>query len=124
MLTRAAGEGTRMRSDVPKVLHQLGGRSLLARVILAARAAGSDDLAIVVGPDHDAVSADARRYAPKAQFFEQRERFGTAHAVLSAREAITGGADDILVMFGDTPLVRSETLLKLRAALADGAAGG
>ena len=52
----AAGEGTRMRSDVPKVLHQLG----------------VDDLAIVVGPDHDAVSADARRYAPKAQFFEQR----------------------------------------------------
>jgi bifunctional UDP-N-acetylglucosamine pyrophosphorylase/glucosamine-1-phosphate N-acetyltransferase len=118
----AAGEGTRMRSHMPKVLHQLGGRSLLAHVIMAARAGGSADLAIVVGPDHDAVSADARRYAPKAQIFEQRERSGTAHAVLSARKAITRGADDILVMFGDTPLVQAETLLKLRAALADGAA--
>lgn len=117
----AAGEGTRMRSQMPKVLHQLGGRSLLAHVIAAARAAGSDGLAIVVGPDHEAVTADARRCAPKAQIFEQRERYGTAHAVLSARKAIDGGADDILVMFGDTPLVRSDTLLKLRGALAEGA---
>ncbi|HME28814.1 MAG TPA: bifunctional UDP-N-acetylglucosamine diphosphorylase/glucosamine-1-phosphate N-acetyltransferase GlmU [Pseudolabrys sp.] len=118
----AAGEGTRMRSHTPKVLHELGGRSLLAHVITAARAGGSDDLAIVVGPDHSAVSADVRRYAPKAQIFEQRERSGTAHAVLAARKAIARGAADILVMFGDTPLVRAETLLELRAALADGAA--
>jgi bifunctional UDP-N-acetylglucosamine pyrophosphorylase / glucosamine-1-phosphate N-acetyltransferase len=117
----AAGEGTRMRSNLPKVLHQLGGRSLLGHVIVAARAGGSDDLAIVVGPDHDDVAADVRRYAPKAQIFEQRERSGTAHAVLSARKAIVRGADDILVMFGDTPLVQAGTLLKLRAALADGA---
>ena len=117
----AAGEGTRMRSNLPKVLHQLGGRSLLGHVIIAARAGGSDNLAIVVGPDHDLVAADARRYAPKAQIFEQRERSGTAHAVLSAREAIVRGADEILVMFGDTPLMQADTLLKLRAALADGA---
>jgi bifunctional UDP-N-acetylglucosamine pyrophosphorylase/glucosamine-1-phosphate N-acetyltransferase len=117
----AAGEGTRMRANLPKVLHQLGGRSLLGHVIMAALAGGSDDLAIVVGPDHDLVAADARRYAPKARIFEQRKRSGTAHAVLSAREAIVRGADDILVMFGDTPLVQADTLLKLRAALADGA---
>ena len=118
----AAGEGTRMRSQMPKVLHQLGGRSLLAHVILAARAGGSDDLAIVVGPDHNAVSADARRYAPNSQFFEQREQSGTAHAVLAARKALAAAADDILVLFGDTPLVQFDTLLKLRAALAEGAA--
>ena len=117
----------RGRRRHPHAIGRAEGAAPARRPLIACpceRAAGSDDLAIVVGPDHDAVSADARRYAPKAQFFEQRERFGTAHAVLSAREAITGGADDILVMFGDTPLVRSETLLKLRAALADGAAGG
>ena len=122
VIVLAAGEGTRMRSHVPKVLHQLGGRSLLGHVILAARAGGGDDIAVVVGPDHDAVSAEARRYAPNAQIFEQQERFGTAHAVLAARKAIAHGADDILVMFGDTPLVRAETLFNLRAALADGAA--
>ncbi|HYV69184.1 MAG TPA: NTP transferase domain-containing protein, partial [Pseudolabrys sp.] len=118
----AAGEGTRMRSHLPKVLHALGGRSLLAHVILAARAAGSEDLAVVVGLDHDAVTADALKYAPKAQIFVQRERRGTAHAVLSVRGAIARGVDDVVVMFGDTPLVQAETLSRLRGALADGAA--
>jgi len=118
----AAGEGTRMRSQVPKVLHALGGRSLLGHVIVASRAAGSDNLAIVVGPDHEAVRADVHKYAPKARIFEQRERRGTAHAVLAAREAIARGVDDVVVMFGDTPLVQAETLSRLRGAVADGAA--
>ena len=83
---------------------------------------GTDHLAIVVGPDHEAVAAEARKGASKVEIFEQRERSGTAHAVLSARKAIVRGADDILVMFADTPLVRTETLSKLRGALADGAA--
>src|SRR5262245_5135045 len=121
VIVLAAGEGTRMRSHVPKVLHELGGRSLLGHVLVAARTGGTDELAVVVGPDHDAVSAEARRYAPNAQLFEQRARSGTAHAVLMARKAIDVGVDDVLVMFGDTPLVRAETLLNLRAALADGA---
>jgi bifunctional UDP-N-acetylglucosamine pyrophosphorylase / glucosamine-1-phosphate N-acetyltransferase len=118
----AAGEGTRMQSRMPKVLHQLGGYSLLTHVMNAASAAGTGNLAIVVGPDHEAISADARKYAPKARIFEQRERRGTAHAVLSARKAIARGADDILVIFGDTPLVQAETLSKLRGALSAGAA--
>jgi len=118
----AAGEGTRMRSQTPKALHTLGGSSLLSHVIKTARAAGTGDLAIVVGPDHGAVEAEARALAPKAHIFEQGERKGTAHAVLSARKAIAKGADDILVIFADTPLVRAETLVKLRRAIADGAA--
>jgi bifunctional UDP-N-acetylglucosamine pyrophosphorylase/glucosamine-1-phosphate N-acetyltransferase len=117
----AAGEGTRMRSRVPKVLHHLGGCSLLSHVVKAARSANADNLAIVVGPDDEAVTAEARRRAPTVQVFEQRERNGTAHAVLTARKAIVGGADDILVMFGDTPLVQAETLAKLRSTLAEGA---
>jgi len=118
----AAGEGTRMRSRLPKVLHKIGGLSLLGHVMKAASAAGTNDLAVVVGPGEKRVTAEAHKHAPKAQIFEQRERRGTADAVLSARKAIARGADDILVMFGDTPLVQAQTLSKLRAALVQGAA--
>jgi bifunctional UDP-N-acetylglucosamine pyrophosphorylase/glucosamine-1-phosphate N-acetyltransferase len=118
----AAGEGTRMRSSVPKALHSIGGRTLLEHVFASAAQAGGAEIAIVVGPDHGAVAAVAQSIAPSVQIFEQRERRGTAHAVLAAKNAILRGADDILVMFADTPLVRSETLAKLRVALSDGAA--
>jgi bifunctional UDP-N-acetylglucosamine pyrophosphorylase/glucosamine-1-phosphate N-acetyltransferase len=118
----AAGEGTRMRSRVPKALHAIGGRSLLEHVFASAAQAGGTDIAVVVGPDHGAVVAVAQRIAPGVQIFEQSERRGTAHAVLAAKQAIARGYDDILVLFADTPLVRAETLAKLRAALRDGAA--
>jgi len=117
----AAGEGTRMRSRMPKVLHMVGGFSLLSHVIKAAEAAGTGALAVVVGPDHGAVEMEARKWAPRSQIFEQSERKGTAHAVLSARKAIAKGADDILVIFADTPLIRAETLARLRRELAKGA---
>jgi bifunctional UDP-N-acetylglucosamine pyrophosphorylase/glucosamine-1-phosphate N-acetyltransferase len=117
----AAGEGTRMRSSLPKVLHAIGGRPLIAHVLSAAVEAGGASIAVVVGPGREDVAAEARKLAPQAQVFEQRERLGTAHAVLAARPAIEQGADDILVMFADTPLVRPETLRLLRDALAKGA---
>jgi bifunctional UDP-N-acetylglucosamine pyrophosphorylase/glucosamine-1-phosphate N-acetyltransferase len=103
-------------------MHELGGRTLLAHVVNALAASGTHELAIVVGPDQDTVRDEARRIAPKAQIFEQSERKGTAHAVLSASKALRRGADDVLVVFSDTPLVRSATLAKLRGALAEGAA--
>ena len=118
----AAGEGTRMRSGLPKALHTIGGRTLLAHVLGAAIKAGGGEIAVVVGPDHGAIAAAAHALAPKAKIFEQKQRRGTAHAVLAARPAIARGADDILVMFADTPLVRPETLRELRAALEQGAA--
>jgi bifunctional UDP-N-acetylglucosamine pyrophosphorylase/glucosamine-1-phosphate N-acetyltransferase len=118
----AAGEGTRMRSSLPKVLHQVGGRSLLANVLSTVSAAGSTATAVVVGPDHDAVAAEAKRVIPDATIAVQRERRGTAHAVLAARAALTKGADDILVIFGDTPLVTPDNLARLREPLARGAA--
>jgi bifunctional UDP-N-acetylglucosamine pyrophosphorylase / glucosamine-1-phosphate N-acetyltransferase len=118
----AAGEGTRMKSARPKVLHEVGGRSLLGHVLAALRAAGGTKTALVVGPDHDEVAAEGRRFAADAQVFVQGERRGTAHAVLAAKAAIEQGADDILVIFGDTPLIQARTLEKLRGALADGAA--
>ncbi|MBR0872676.1 bifunctional UDP-N-acetylglucosamine diphosphorylase/glucosamine-1-phosphate N-acetyltransferase GlmU [Bradyrhizobium tropiciagri] len=118
----AAGEGTRMRSSLPKVLHQIAGQSLLAHVLGAAAAGEGSQLAVVIGPDHDAVANEARRVRSDAQIFVQHERLGTAHAVLAAREAIARGADDLLIAFGDTPLISAETFARMRAPLQQGAA--
>jgi bifunctional UDP-N-acetylglucosamine pyrophosphorylase/glucosamine-1-phosphate N-acetyltransferase len=118
----AAGEGTRMRSALPKVLHAIGNEPLLAHVLRAVSGAGATDCVVVVGPDHDAVAKEAARVFPKAGIVKQMQRLGTAHAVLAARAALERGFDDILVVFADTPLVRPETLQQLRAALAGGAA--
>jgi bifunctional UDP-N-acetylglucosamine pyrophosphorylase / glucosamine-1-phosphate N-acetyltransferase len=117
----AAGEGTRMRSARPKVLHEVGGRSLVAHVLNAVRAAGSTATAVVIGPDAEAVAAEANHVLPGADIYVQSERRGTAHAVLAARPAIARRTDDILVIYGDTPLIRPETLSRMRAALAEGA---
>jgi bifunctional UDP-N-acetylglucosamine pyrophosphorylase/glucosamine-1-phosphate N-acetyltransferase len=121
-LVLAAGEGTRMRSALPKVLHPVAGQSLLAHVLDAAPQGAGASLAVVVGPDHHAVVEEARRVRPDAATFVQRERLGTAHAVLAARDAIARGADDLLVAFGDTPLISAETFARLRAPLQNGAA--
>ncbi len=117
----AAGEGTRMRSARPKVLHEVAGLAMVAHVARAASAAGGDALAVVTGPDADDVRACVKAITPDAKLYEQRDRLGTAHAVLAAREAIAAGHDDILVLFGDTPLIRPETLTRMRGALAEGA---
>jgi bifunctional UDP-N-acetylglucosamine pyrophosphorylase / glucosamine-1-phosphate N-acetyltransferase len=117
----AAGEGTRMRSARAKVLHEVAGRSLLAHVLAAVKDAGTSAAAVVVGPDNEAVAAEARRLLPGAQTFVQTERRGTAHAVLAARAALVEGADDILVIFGDTPLISADTLKRLRGAIYEGA---
>src|SRR5215510_10952782 len=117
----AAGEGTRMRSARPKVLHEIANRSLLAHVLDAVRAAGGT-AAVVVGPNAEAVAAEATRVLPDAEIFMQAERLGTAHAVLAAKAAIARGANDVLVIYGDTPLIRPQTLTRIREALAEGAA--
>src|SRR5215475_3585338 len=118
----AAGEGTRMRSARPKVLHPIAGRPLVAHVLGAIADAGVTATAVVIGSGEEAVAAEVKRSAPAAQCFVQKERRGTAHAVLAARAAIERGADDILVVYGDTPLIQPASLLRLRHALANGAA--
>ncbi|MEI2735452.1 MAG: bifunctional UDP-N-acetylglucosamine diphosphorylase/glucosamine-1-phosphate N-acetyltransferase GlmU [Rhodoblastus sp.] len=117
----AAGEGVRMRSATPKVLHQVAGRSMVAHVVAAVAAAGADAVALVVGPGREDVAAAARAVAPEAEIFVQTERLGTAHAVLAARAALERGYDDVLIAFADTPLIRPETFAGLRAAVAGGA---
>ena len=118
----AAGEGTRMRSSMPKVLHPVAGQSLLAHVLRAAPSGADASLAVVIGPDHQAVAEEVARARPDAMTFVQRERLGTAHAVLAARDAIKRGADDLLVVFGDTPLISADTLQRMRAPLKNGSA--
>src|SRR4051812_6810770 len=118
----AAGEGTRMRSSTSKVLHPVAGQSLLAHVLRAAPDGADASVAVVIGPDHRAVAEEAARARPDAMTFVQSERLGTAHAVLAARDAIKRGADDLLVVFGDTPLISADTLQRMRAPLKDGSA--
>jgi bifunctional UDP-N-acetylglucosamine pyrophosphorylase / glucosamine-1-phosphate N-acetyltransferase len=118
----AAGEGTRMRSARAKVLHPLAGCSLLAHTLEAVRKAGVTGTAVVIGPDAEDVGSEARRVVPQAEIFVQSERRGSAHAVLAARSAIARNPDDVLVIFADTPLVRSQTLRRMRDALAQDAA--
>ncbi len=117
----AAGDSTRMKSTYSKVLHPVAGRSMIAHVTGALAQAGIDAVALVVGRDAEKVEAAAQVSDLDISSFEQTERLGTAHAVLAAREAIAKGYDDILVVFGDSPLVQPETFAKARKALAEGA---
>lgn len=116
----AAGEGTRMKSATPKVLHKVAGLPMVAHVVNAAKEAGGGDLALVIGHGADAVRKAADSFAPKAEIYVQEQRLGTAHAVLAARHAIERGYDDLLVMFGDTPLIEAQALANARRGLADG----
>src|SRR5262249_52773162 len=116
----AAGQGTRMKSAMPKVLHPLAGLPLAAHVLNAAAAAGASRCSAVIPPDAKGFEA---LHAPiETRFFEQKERLGTAHAVLVAREALVHEAGPVLVLYGDTPLVMPESLKRLVRGLENGAA--
>ncbi len=117
----AAGDSTRMKSDTSKVLHCVGNRPMISHVLDAAQSANVDAVALVVGRDAEAVAAVAGESGLPVSTWHQRERLGTAHAVLAAREAIGHGYDDILIIFADTPLVTPRTLAAAREALAKGA---
>lgn len=110
-----------MRSSRPKVLHEVAGRPMLAHVLDAVREAGATRIAVVVGPDREDVARAAREAAPEAPIHVQRERLGTAHAVLAARPELERGLDDVVIAFADTPLIEAGTLARLRAPLAEGA---
>lgn len=119
VLILAAGEGTRMRSALPKVLHRVGGTSLIGHVLEAAKASGSE-IDVVVGPGREDVAAEVLSRTPAAKVHVQNDRLGTAHAVLCAKDALASGRD-LIVVFGDTPLIRTETLTTLAGALKEAA---
>jgi bifunctional UDP-N-acetylglucosamine pyrophosphorylase / glucosamine-1-phosphate N-acetyltransferase len=118
----AAGQGTRMRSNLPKVLHAVAGRSMIGHVLTAVGESVASAAAVVVGPDRDDVASESRRIFPGSTIHIQTDRLGTAHAVLHAKADIAAGYDVIVVLYADTPLVRPETIAKLRDAIAGGAA--
>ncbi len=118
----AAGEGKRMKSRLPKVLHEIGRLPMIAHVLKALQQAGVDRIAVVVGPGHEDIARIVEKHASGASVHIQNERRGTADAVKTARFAIEAGADDLLVVYGDTPFVSAHAISALRAALAEGAA--
>lgn len=116
-----AGKGTRMKSALPKVLHPIAGLSMLGHVIRTAQTRTPDRLAIVVGHQADAVRAAAQKLHPGAATPVQEPQLGTGHAVQQAAEALKGFEGDVFILYGDTPLIRPETLARMSEARADGA---
>jgi len=117
----AAGKGTRMKSERPKVLHRLAGATLLAHALRAAKGAGLDRLAVVLSPGMDEVGAAASALDPALEIFVQAEQLGTADAVKAARRAFEEFPGQVLILYGDTPLLRAETIGRVRAELEAGA---
>ncbi len=116
----AAGESTRMKSSMSKVLHPVAGRPMIAHVMDAIVRTGIADVALVVGRNAEEVTAAASIPGASVTPFLQTERLGTGHAVLAAREAIGRGYDDILVAYGDVPLITDAPLRAAREGLAAG----
>ncbi|WP_107852387.1 bifunctional UDP-N-acetylglucosamine diphosphorylase/glucosamine-1-phosphate N-acetyltransferase GlmU [Oceanimonas marisflavi] len=116
----AAGKGTRMRSSLPKVLHPVANKPMVAHVIEAARACGVDGIHLVYG--HGADQLKARVEAPDLHWAHQAEQLGTGHAVAVALPGIAD-EDKVLVLYGDTPLLQAETLQRLIAAQPEGGVG-
>ena len=122
----AAGQGTRMRSSLPKPLHAVGGRPMLSWVLDAARDAGCGEIFVVVGHRSGkvrrVVESSRGEGDPPVTFVEQREQLGTGHALAQAEAHVdtTSGDVTILVLSGDVPLVRAETLRQLADAAAAG----
>jgi len=118
----AAGKGTRMKSRIPKVLHAIAGEPLLHHVLSTARALEPTSLVLVLGPDMAAAEESLPNGTPAVQIAIQQERLGSGHALLMARQALEGFAGDVLVLYGDVPLITPETLRGLLAARRTGAA--
>jgi bifunctional UDP-N-acetylglucosamine pyrophosphorylase/glucosamine-1-phosphate N-acetyltransferase len=108
----AAGQGTRMKSSLAKVLHPLAGRPMLGFPLAAAEALAPERVVVVVGRDAERVQ---QTFAGRAVFALQSEQRGTGHALLQAERALEGFEGDLLVLYGDTPLLRAESLRRMAA---------
>lgn len=109
----AAGKGTRMKSALPKVLHRVGGKTMLQHVLDAATAAGSEKNVVVVGFGGEQVK---EAIGSQAEFVEQAEQLGTGHAVMQAQSLLKDFAGTVMVLCGDTPLLEAGLLHKLYTA--------
>jgi bifunctional UDP-N-acetylglucosamine pyrophosphorylase/glucosamine-1-phosphate N-acetyltransferase len=116
----AAGQGTRMKSPLPKVLHKVGGRTMLDRAIDAAQGAGCERVVVVAGPGRSPVAEHAARRLGAEAVAIQDPPLGTGHAVLAARAALKGFSGDVVVLNADCPLLAAEDLEPLFALRAGG----
>lgn len=112
----AAGKGTRMNSDLPKVLHPIAQAPMLEHAMRAGRALDPDRTVVVAGHEADLVRAATTEIDPDAAVVLQEEQLGTGHAVLQARAALEGFQGDVVVLYGDTPFVSADTLERMIAA--------
>ncbi|WP_273691593.1 bifunctional UDP-N-acetylglucosamine diphosphorylase/glucosamine-1-phosphate N-acetyltransferase GlmU [Ketogulonicigenium vulgare] len=112
----AAGKGTRMESDLPKVLHEVGGAPLIAHALRLADSLLPDRVIVVTGYEGAAVAKSAAHWNPEAIIVEQAEQLGTGHAAQMAMPALTGASGDVFVTFGDTPFIRTATLEAMQDA--------
>ncbi len=110
-----------MKSKLPKVLHQIGGRPMLSHVLELAQACKATALSVVLGPDMESVRAQVASDASEARVFVQTAQNGTADAVLAAREALAGVKGAVLVLYADTPLLERNSIEKMLLALKEGA---
>lgn len=116
LIILAAGKGTRMNSDLPKVLHQVAQAPMLVHAMRSGQALEPDHTIIVAGHGSEAVTEAARAFDESAEVVLQTEQLGTAHAVAQAAPTLGNYAGDALVLYGDTPLIQPETLEKMAQA--------
>lgn len=110
LIILAAGMGTRMASDMPKVLHQVAGAPLLVHAMMSGAALSPERTVIVTGHGAERVGPIATAFDEAAEVVIQEDRLGTAHAVAQAKNALAGFSGDAIVLYGDTPFIRPETL--------------
>ncbi len=115
----AAGKGTRMNSDLPKVLHRLGAAPLVAHAMLSGQALEPEAVIVVAGHGADQVRTAVSKINPEAQVVLQEEQLGTAHAVMQALPELEGFEGRVIVLYGDTPFIRTETLEQMLDSPAD-----
>lgn len=118
LIILGAGMGTRMNSELPKVLHPIGGAPMIVHAMRAGAGLSPEKTVIVAGHGAEAVSKAALAYDPDAQTVLQSEQLGTAHAVAQARDALDGFDGDAVVLYGDTPFIKPETLEAMATARA------
>ena len=116
LIILGAGMGTRMNSDIPKVLHQIAGAPMLVHAMKSGAALDPARTVVIAGHGADLVEKAARAYDPDVTVAIQSEQLGTAHAVAQAKEALSDFDGDALVLYGDTPFIRPETLAAMTAA--------
>jgi UDP-N-acetylglucosamine diphosphorylase/glucosamine-1-phosphate N-acetyltransferase len=110
----AAGKGSRMKSDIPKVLHKVAGKSMVIHVLACARKLTQDNIFVVVGHKAQLVKDEVDRYFP-VNFVNQKQLLGTGDAVKQALPSLAPGIQNVMVLCGDVPLIREDTLKDLLA---------